>query len=165
MRYIYREVQYFRQWWLWVLILPWSLFTIWGMFQQLVLGIPFGTNPASDTGMLVIGLVFGIGFPIAFYFMGLVTEIREDGISVRFKPFHLSFRKFLWMEIESIEVRKYNAFKEFGGWGIRWGAGGKAYNVAGDMGIQLTFKNGKKLLIGTAKEKEIMEAIKVARGE
>ena len=45
---LYREVQYFRQTWLWILLLSISLITIWGMVQQLFLGKPFGNNPAPD---------------------------------------------------------------------------------------------------------------------
>jgi len=35
---LYREVQYFRQIWLWILLLSISLITLWGMVQQLFLG-------------------------------------------------------------------------------------------------------------------------------
>ena len=49
----YREVQRFRQPWIWAIVIAISLVSIWGVVQQLVLGEPFGTNPASDGGMLV----------------------------------------------------------------------------------------------------------------
>ena len=34
---------------------------------------------------------------------------------------------------------------------------GKAFNIKGNMGLQLQFKDGKKLLIGTQKEEEIKQ--------
>jgi TATA-box binding protein (TBP) (component of TFIID and TFIIIB) len=36
---------------------------------------------------------------------------------------------------------------------------GKAYNVSGNKGVQLVFKNGKKLLIGSQKADELAKAI------
>jgi len=53
----------------------------------------------------------------------------------------------------------YYPISEFGGWGLRGGfffnkGKEKAVNVSGDIGIQLIFKNGKKLLIGTQKKEE-----------
>jgi hypothetical protein len=38
---------------------------------------------------------------------------------------------------------------EYGGWGIKYGKMGKAYNVSGNRGVQLEFTDGKRLLIGS----------------
>jgi hypothetical protein len=38
---------------------------------------------------------------------------------------------------------------EYGGWGIRYGRKGRAYNVSGNMGLDLTLKPSKSFLIGT----------------
>ncbi|MBK8703741.1 MAG: hypothetical protein IPN33_08970 [Saprospiraceae bacterium] len=56
-----------------------------------------------------------------------------------------------------VYVRQYKPIAEFGGWGLRYSMSGKgrALNVSGNMGLQLEFKDGKKLLIGTQKPKEI----------
>jgi len=42
--------------------------------------------------------------------------------------------------------------------GFRKGSG-KAYNMKGNQGAQLVFKNGKRLLIGSQKPDELAEAI------
>ena len=49
--------------------------------------------------------------------------------------------------------------REFGGWGLKGDSlcnksKGKAINISGDAGIQVTPKNGEKLLIGTQRELE-----------
>jgi len=36
----------------------------------------------------------------------------------------------------------------------------RAYNMSGNQGVQLVFKNGKKLLIGSQKADELAEAIR-----
>jgi len=156
---LYREVQYFRQLWVWILLLSISLTTIWGMVQQLFLGKPFGNNPAPDTVLIVIVIIFGFGFPYAFYKMNLTTEIRSDGIYYRFFPFHRSFHKIAAEDIISYEIRNYSPIKEYGGWGIRHGRKGKAYNVSGNRGVQLELSNGKQLMIGTQRPEELAEAL------
>jgi hypothetical protein len=53
---------------------------------------------------------------------------------------------------------------EYGGWGYRVGGkkSGIAFNVSGNMGVQIELKNGKKILLGTRKPKEAEEALKKA---
>ena len=67
----------------------------------------------------------------------LDTLIKEDGIYVRFFPFHWSFKKFSWDMISSSYVRKYSPLLEYGGWGMRLGIFGKgnAWNISGDKGL------------------------------
>jgi uncharacterized protein YlzI (FlbEa/FlbD family) len=52
---------------------------------------------------------------------------------------------------------------EYGGWGLRYSFNkkrGNAINVSGDIGIQLTLTNGKKLLIGTQKKEAVNRVLK-----
>lgn len=87
----------------------------------------------------------------------LRTEITNEAIRFQFFPFHKKFREYKWTEVQRVEVREYSPLSEYGGWGIRISVSGKgrAYNVAGNKGIQLYFKNGKKLLIGTQKPEKV----------
>jgi TATA-box binding protein (TBP) (component of TFIID and TFIIIB) len=49
---------------------------------------------------------------------------------------------------------------EYGGWGIRCGwHGKKVYNISGNRGVQLVFKNGKRLLIGSQKPDDFANAL------
>ncbi|MCW3113115.1 MAG: hypothetical protein JWR18_1511 [Segetibacter sp.] len=87
--------------------------------------------------------------------MKLETQIRKDGIYVKFFPFHLSFKEYKWNDVKKSYVRQYNPMSEYGGWGLRWGLAGKAFNVSGDKGLQLEFLDNKKVLIGTNKAEEL----------
>src|SRR5690606_41120216 len=91
----------------------------------------------------------------------LETKIKNDGIFVRFFPFHISFKYYPWDEISSSFVRKYSPLVEYGGWGWRFSlfGSGTAYNVSGNMGLQLIFTNKKKLLIGTKKPDQLTEVL------
>ena len=160
------EVQRFRETWIWALVLPVSLFIIilfgYGMVKQLILGHPWGGKPMSDTALAIVGplaVLFGIGLAYLFYSMRLVTEVRSDGLYIRFFP--LTHQEIPFGDIKRCEVRTYKPIREFGGWGIRYGKGGKAYNVSGNRGVQLELLHGKRLLIGSGRPEELVRAIEV----
>lgn len=152
---IYREIQRPRQWW-YILIIIFLVCTTWyGAVRQLIFEKPFGTNPASDTGMLIILVLAGVLFPIFLISLKMETFVKKDGIYVRFFPLHLKPKRFSFEDIKTQEAIYYKPIREYGGWGIRWGRNGKAYSISGNLGLQLTFKNGKKLLIGSQNPKEL----------
>jgi hypothetical protein len=153
---VFREVQQFRQIWLWLIILPPAALFWYGCFQQFVLGAPFGTNPAPDVVLLLIWLLCGIALPALFFWIKMITEVRSDGLYVRFFPFRFSVS---WSELRKYEVRTYNPILDYGGWGVRYGFGGMAYNVSGNSGVQLELTNGKRVLIGSQQPDELVKAI------
>ena len=153
----YSEKQRFRQWWLWLLILIVSLIGpivfLWAIFQQVIMESPIGNNPTSDLVLMILGLIFGIGFgigiPLLMYTTGLDTEVREYGVCIRFRPFHRKSVVFSFESVQKAEAITYNPLQDFGGWGFRYRRNGKAYNVRGNKGVLLTLKDGKNVLIGS----------------
>ena len=162
---IFREVQRFRQTWIWVILLSITALMLYFLIKQVALGEPVGNNPATDWLLIILVIVFGLGFPILFYFLNLTVEARTDGLYYRYCPFHLSFKKIPYDSISKCEVRSYSALKEYGGWGIRYGGHGKAYNVSGNQGVQLEFVNGGKLLFGSKRAEELAQAIQSGMGK
>ena len=156
---IFREEQRFRQLWLWIIVILASIIPWLGLIIQVILGQKLGNNPAPDLIIILIWLVFGIGFPLFFYSLRLITEVHRDGIHIRFFPFHRKFKIFHYAEIDNYAAREYKPIREYGGWGIRYSLGGMAYNVYGNKGVQLILKNKKKILIGTQKPEEFYKAI------
>lgn len=158
---LFAEKQKFTQAWVWVLVVAINLLFLYGIYRQLILGEQFGNNPMTDTGLLLsTGVVVLIS--LMLFNFRLHTIISREGISVRLFPFHIRYRHYPWESISKAYIRKYSPLKEYGGWGIRMGLGGKgiAFNASGNMGLQLEFTNGKKLLLGTNKPEELAEALK-----
>jgi len=155
---LFSENQRFKQLWIWAIIILINGIFIFGIFQQLYKGVPFGTKIMSDSG-LIIGLVTCILFDLLFWSLKLKTSISKEEIHVQFTPFHLKSRTYLWSEISQASVRKYSPIMEYGGWGIRGFRSNRAFNVSGKIGLQLEFKNGNKLLIGTQKGQEINDLL------
>jgi len=162
---IFTEVQRFRQWWVCLLILFVAGIAWYGAVQQIVLKKPFGNNPAPDPVMIMIWVIFGVLFPIFFYSLKLATDVRNDGLYVRFFPLQFHSHKISYIEIKTYEIRTYSALKEYGGYGIRYGKNGKAYNISGNRGVQFEFLDGKRLLIGTQKPEEFIQALDTASGK
>jgi hypothetical protein len=158
---IFSESQKFKQWWLWLILLGLNVLFIFGYLQQVLTGKQFGDRPMSNNGLLAI-TVLTVMLSLLFYFLRLDTQIKKDGVYVRFSPFQRRFKYYNWNQIKRSYVRKYNPITEYGGWGLRAGifGSGKAFNISGNQGLQLEFFNDKKLLIGTKKPDELAKAIR-----
>ena len=163
---LYVEVQRFRQWWLLALlgvlgVLP-ALFA-WGFVQQIIFGVPWGNKPMSDSWLLafvgVFGVGLGVGLPALILSVNLRTEVRPDGIYVQLWPLHRECVRIPMQTIHEFAAQTYRPLHDYGGWGIRWGAKGKAYTVSGNRGVLLTHGSGQHLLIGSQRAEELERAI------
>ncbi len=154
---VFQERQGFTQWWLWlVVIVPLGIL----LYQPITLLIKqpdFSLGDLDKSFWIALGVLIVVHLFLAQ--CHLHTEINENGIHYQFKPFHFHPKRVNWGELENVYVRKYRPVTEYGGWGYRVGFGGIAYNVKGNQGIQLKFKSGKKLLIGTQRPKEVKEIV------
>jgi hypothetical protein len=159
----FREEQQFRQVWIWIiLILCTGL--VWYSSARVLVG-EHGGDSVAIVLVIAYWLAFGVGLPALFYFLKLITEVRGDGISVRFYPFHRSFHRYLFDNVERCQIREYKPIKEYGGWGIRHGVNGKAYSVSGHQGVQLELVDGERVLIGSQRAGELMEVIRLRRAD
>ena len=152
---LFEESQRFNQWWLWLIILGSVGFAMYANFQT----IQSDESLVSWTKLSLIIPILLI--PSLFYFLMLKTRIEKNGIYVRFIPFHWKEIFIAWDQLETCSVRTYSPLGEYGGWGIKYGLGGagKVYNVSGNQGLQLVFKDGARLLIGTQKPQELQGII------
>jgi len=155
---LFNEQQRFKQWWLWLILLAINATLLFGLYKQLFTQEQFGANPMDDSTLLIVS-AFTFAISILFFCFRLDTRIDEEGVYVRFFPFHLSFKHYSWANISNAAVRQYNPIREYGGWGLRFGLFGKAYNVSGDYGLQLIFPDRQKLLIGTGKPEKLKKAL------
>ena len=155
----YKEIQRFRQKWIWVPLIGILGLFFWGIIQQVILGKPWGTKPASDIVLILISII-PIGLILLFSFSKLEISVTEKGIAYRFTPFHLKKHKIDWNMIEYAKVKIYDPIKEYGGWGIKFGRRGKAFNVSGNIGLELKLKYRKKtILLGTQNPEEFKRVL------
>lgn len=158
---IFKEEQYFSNFWFWVFIIV--VFTAFltpttvALYSQLVLDTQYGENPKSTETLLIISGILLVVYMIAivmFRQMKLVVHVRQGGVFYRYPPFILKERYFLKSEIERFEIRKYNPIREHSG-----AKSGRVLSVKGRVGLQLYLKDGKKVLFGTQRPEAMRKAM------
>jgi len=129
------------------------------VFAALIINIILQKGIATSfTYFLITALTILIVLNL-FLSSNLITQIRTDGIYVRFPPLRSSFARFYWDDIENVHVRNYEAMSEYFGWGYRIGPNGIGYIVAGNVGIQIILKNRNKVLITTQRPNEVKDVL------
>ena len=160
---LFREEQRFWRPWMAALFLPLLLITLivgFGFWQQAVRGIPWGNHPASNSGLMLAAVVSLFAPALSFwmlYTLRLTTMVDHQGVELQLWPLwrrHLSFA-----EIRAAFARDYSPLWEYGGWGLRLGWKGWAYNVSGKRGVQLELDRGLPVLIGSQHPEELIAAI------
>jgi hypothetical protein len=144
----YSETQYIRKTIMGIFVIALML-----IINAVVVGSLFveGTDIVSK---IFVVLVLIASF-IFFYVMKLEYKITNEKIEYRYFPFHRKWRSIDRSEVANISFVKYSALKEYGGWGIKYGRKGIAYNVSGNYGIFVELNSGKTLMLGTVKYKEL----------
>lgn len=160
---LFREVQQFRQPWIWFVLLCSSLAALTAAFTPFFLTDSWEENAVLNIILIGFGIIFGLFFPILFYAAKLVTEVRTDGLYVSFYPLLFHRIKIPFESVVKSEVQKYHPLRDYGGWGIRYGPKGKAFNVSGDRGVLIELTNGETILIGSHQPEQLASLLKLAR--
>jgi len=166
---LFEESQRMPRGWFWLVVVlgcgELALFG-YGLYHQLVLRRPWGNHPLSNQGLEALFVSVAAGFAGGAWLIHssrLTVRVFPGLVDVNFFP--LRHRRIPAAEITSAEPREYSALAEYGGWGIHFSLSGRgwAYNVRGNSGVQLVFRNGKQLLIGTEQPDELAIAIRRAQ--
>lgn len=143
------ETQKVKQLWIIIFLITVNIFAILNFVQM----------PLSFGSVAPLVVIFIAN--LVLIALKLNTLISKEGISYQLFPFHLKPLLISWNEVASVEVRKYKPLRDYGGWGYRFSIkNGKAFNVSGNMGLQIILKNGDKILIGTQKPEELETYLK-----
>lgn len=160
---LFSESQQFRAGLLW---LGFSLIVViassTAVFALVRARVSFQRFSSAHLVLVLMGVLFGIG-ALILYTARLDTQVRRDGLYVRFSPFQRSFRRFEWKQVTGVRVEHVNPISDYGGYGIRSGAKGKAYLVSGDSCVMLTLQAGKPVCIGSQHPEELARTVAAAR--
>ena len=137
----FREVQRFRQPWVWALLALVLLHSI------VYVGLDHGNW--TPTSFILVGIVL-------FAMLRLTTEVDDRELRVRFAPF--VNKRIPHSDIKSATAVEYHPLKQYGGWGIRRGKEGWAYTTSGKEGVQVVTKE-RSFLVGSQRAAELAEAL------
>lgn len=151
---LYSEDQRFPQWMTFLLIIITSIVPVWAFIQQILLKIPYGENPMSDTGVFLL-LLMPLFFGVLFFSFKLEIRISKDEIMYKMKPFNRNFKSIKKEEISSIEIVPAKIPRRYGGWGVKFGTQGRSYFLRGKHGLKIERKKGINLIFSITKPVEL----------
>jgi len=149
------EIQSFR----WLALVPGLVTLLFAVlcYFQIVLKKQVGNRPAPSW-LLVVFFLFTATVTAMLGLQKLTLSITNKAVYINFGVF-ASKQVIPLTDIKSIAVRKYNGPGEFSGWGVKSNAHEQSYTVSGDEGVEIILKNGKMILVGTQKPKEMQRVI------
>ena len=147
MKPLFTEIQKFRQWWVWAILLISCGIPLYIIFNDTTKSL------YSYDGLFTIIILVSV--ILVMWFTKLETVITEKSIQVKYFPFvNKTF------DIQDISFMKVIDYGFVGGWGIRlWTQYGTVYNISGSKGLHIQLKNGKRYVIGTQKPEELQKII------
>ena len=148
MKYLFEENQKFTQWWLWVILLSFPI-------------ISFG--PFDENSININYILIGFAIPFLFYLFELRLKVSDEALHFQFFPFHFKSHIIKLEDIKKFKAMEYSPLKEYGGWGIKYGFKGKAYNVSGNKGVKILLNNETNIMFGSQKHSELAKALKMAK--
>lgn len=154
----FHEEQRFRQPWLLALLMvvaiPAVIVAIDVAMRQPALLLP--ALLLGPGVIAVIALLFGLA--------RLVVDVDREAITV---AFHYLWpkRRIPISEVRTAEATRYSPLLDYGGYGVRLGFRGWAFNVSGDEGVLVETTDGSRLMIGSRHPKELEAAIVRAKTE
>jgi len=122
-----------------------------GFHQQI------GNHPASN-GLLLFFFIGGGAATIFVYFQKLNLVITRTEIQVSFGVF-ANKTVIPRATIKSVEIRKYNAIKEFMGWGVRHNGNQSCFTVSGSDALEIKLDTNQRILIGTHMPKKMQPVV------
>ena len=152
---IFTEEQHLLGSWRWVafvLAVGGIAFALWNEATA-----PRPPGEPSLTLQWLAGLGVGLVVVALILYVRLLVRVTDTHVFVHYRP--LSRRTIPLSEIVSCEACRYRPIWEYGGWGLRLGRNNWAYTVSGREGVQLRFKQGRGLLIGSKMPRELAAAI------
>lgn len=110
---IFREEQRFSLWLRWLVVLSMALIVPFSIFP--LTKMPSEQGPPEILPIILL-IVAGVFVPIAirslFGLLKLETEVRSDGLFVRYFPFHIHFKRFTTDDLSEYYARKYKPIFE-----------------------------------------------------
>lgn len=156
----FEEIQRFRQWWLWFLVVGSTTAVVVPFLFLLASG---GHAAEKPLVIIVYCLISFCMICILLILPKLVLRTSIDPNLIRMQYSIFGNKNIPWSDVETVNVVNYG----FVGYGLRLSRNhGTVYNVDGKYGLFITLKSGKKLTIGTQKKEELKGfLVNIGRGD
>lgn len=146
------EIQRFRQWWLWLILLGSFLPLAVSFFRKINRE---GVSPEdfSFSGWLVY---IGINAMVFLFFLALELRTEVDPKGVRMRLRFVDRKVIPWEDVQSAEIITYG----FVGYGLRLLTKyGTVFNISGNKGLAIRCKDGSRYLVGTQEPERLRNTL------
>lgn len=144
------------------------LLLAYGVVQQLVLGVPFGSRPLPN-GLLALlaGLLALVWIGVLGLMMRLRLQLRVAGgvLGVRMPPLAPAWRNLALADLRGAEALTVRPLREYGGTGLRKGRFGTAYLVNRDRAVRLTLADGTLVVVSSSRSGELADLVNAQLGQ
>jgi len=94
---------------------------------------------------------------LAVVLLRLQTVVTSDAVTIRYGFLYRA--RVPVGDIVSAEAIAYRPVRDYGGWGVRGFGRRRALNARGNLGVLLTRQDGRTLLIGSQRPRELLAAL------
>ena len=152
----FHEEQTFSRWIAWVIVALIGIPVAIALVESLVRPDVFFPS------LMTIALFVAVA--VLFFLARLVVDVDGDEIRISFH-FLWPTRRIPIAAVRGARAQQYRPLAEYGGWGVRLGWRGWAFNTSGSEGVLVETSAGKRVMIGSRRAKELEAAIARARTE
>lgn len=143
----------------------WISIIFWGTIVLSLISVLFVDGEPERERLLGAAAVGGVGLLVQWLVAGLTVRLHGDSMTVGIGSSGLISRQIAYADIARLESVRYSPLREFGGWGIRRGRGGKsAWTARGDRAVVLHLRDGSQLYVGSDHPHRLEERIRAVAG-
>ncbi len=154
---LFSEQQTITKWYVWILPVLVLVVCVYVILHQLLLQ-QAGSTDAIPLNILIVMVLIPCILIVFLRHIRMKVEITSKGILYDVRPFQDGH--ILWSEVKEIKLIPYTRMAL----GLApGGVSGKAYNISGTHCMQLTKKNGQKILLGTEKPELLRKVLEKIR--
>lgn len=126
-------------------------------------GLATGRPDVVVRGALIAVGALALGVALQVVLGRLRVTVSRTSVLLTYGYTGLVQKLVSFEEIEDVEPVRYSPVREFGGWGIRFGGGGrKAWTIRGDGAVVLTLDNGTRFYVGSERPERLAGHIRTA---
>ena len=119
-----------------------------------ILSAVYMLSPQSVGALLAISFLGAAGYVFSSQTVEVDTQAVRWNFASRFWTRHIALA-----DIASVNEIQTALWQ---GWGIRWIRGGWCYSVSGRNAVELTLTNGRRVVLGTDRPRELAAALATA---
>jgi len=143
----------------------WIVIVFWGtMVLAMAAVLVSGGDPPEERilGAVILGIV---AVAVQWLVAGLSVRLYPDAIVMGIGSSGWISKRVPFDQVVAMESVRYHPIRDFGGWGIRSGSGGKrAWTARGDQAVVLELGDGTRLYVGSDHPHRLEERIRALAG-